>query len=297
MPTASVTNTFSNGTNADALKVNQNFSDLVTFINTSILGNGVLPVRTLDIDATTDIGGALADADLIIVDDGGGGTNRKSELSRVATYLFAKVSGDVTATSGGAVSIGTGKVTSTHILDGTIVNADVNASAAIAYSKLNLAASVKNSDLSTTAGEVGGDWLAWTPALTASVSNPTLGSGSAATGHYTRIGKTILARGSIQFGTSGTAAGSGTYYVSLPVTADDAAATTFVLGGNIRLSQSAGGALRVWANPLLVAGGTKFQIRWVATPAGSAESDATHAVPWAWTASDRIEFFVQYESV
>lgn len=33
-------------------------------------------------------------------------------------------------------TIGTGKVTSTHILDGTIVNADINASAAIALSKL-----------------------------------------------------------------------------------------------------------------------------------------------------------------
>lgn len=36
----------------------------------------------------------------------------------------------------GTLSIGTGAITSTMILDGTIVNADINASAAIALSKL-----------------------------------------------------------------------------------------------------------------------------------------------------------------
>ena len=41
----------------------------------------------------------------------------------------------------------TGTVTSTMILDGTIVNADVNASAAIAYSKLNLTGGVVSNDL------------------------------------------------------------------------------------------------------------------------------------------------------
>lgn len=43
--------------------------------------------------------------------------------------------GDLTGTYPNP-TIGTGKVTSTHILDGTIVNADINASAAIALSKL-----------------------------------------------------------------------------------------------------------------------------------------------------------------
>lgn len=49
-------------------------------------------------------------------------------------------------------AIGTGKVTSNHILDGTIVNADVNASAAVAYSKLNLAGSIVNADVASAAG-------------------------------------------------------------------------------------------------------------------------------------------------
>lgn len=41
----------------------------------------------------------------------------------------------------------TGTVTSAMILDGTIVNADVNASAAIAYSKLSLAGTITSSDI------------------------------------------------------------------------------------------------------------------------------------------------------
>jgi hypothetical protein len=41
----------------------------------------------------------------------------------------------------------TGTVTSTMILDGTILNADVNASAAIAYSKLNLAGGIVTGDI------------------------------------------------------------------------------------------------------------------------------------------------------
>ena len=46
---------------------------------------------------------------------------------------------------------GSVQATSAAIADGTIVNADVNATAAIAYSKLNLATSIVNADISATA--------------------------------------------------------------------------------------------------------------------------------------------------
>jgi len=46
--------------------------------------------------------------------------------------------------------LGTGIVGSTNIADGTIVNADVNSSAAIAYSKLSLANSIAIADFSAT---------------------------------------------------------------------------------------------------------------------------------------------------
>ena len=44
-----------------------------------------LAITALDIDGGTDIGAALTTSDLIIVDDGAGGTNRKAAFSRVLT--------------------------------------------------------------------------------------------------------------------------------------------------------------------------------------------------------------------
>ena len=46
---------------------------------------GTTPLTTLDIDGGTDIGADITTSDLIIVDDGAGGTNRKAALSRVVT--------------------------------------------------------------------------------------------------------------------------------------------------------------------------------------------------------------------
>ncbi|OUV80559.1 MAG: hypothetical protein CBC91_02980 [Rickettsiales bacterium TMED131] len=86
---------------------------------------GKVDIGALEIDGATDIGADLADADLIIVDDGAGGTERKAAMSRVATYVQGGISGDITISSGTAA-----------IGSGVIVNADVNASAAIADSKL-----------------------------------------------------------------------------------------------------------------------------------------------------------------
>jgi len=55
---------------------------------TSYNGSAAVSNLQLDIDGMTDIGGNLASGDLFIVDDGGGGTNRKTSVDRIAT-LFA----------------------------------------------------------------------------------------------------------------------------------------------------------------------------------------------------------------
>jgi hypothetical protein len=58
-----------------------------------------IPLTALDINGGTDIGEALIDTDLLIVDNGAGGTNRKSEMSRIATYVgsaISRVDGDTT---------------------------------------------------------------------------------------------------------------------------------------------------------------------------------------------------------
>ena len=48
---------------------------------------GTLPITAIDIDGGSDIGADLTTSDLIIVDDGAGGTNRKAALSRLTTFL------------------------------------------------------------------------------------------------------------------------------------------------------------------------------------------------------------------
>ena len=51
---------------------------------------GTLPLATIDIDGGTDIGADLTTSDLIVVDDGAGGTNKKAALSRVVTLMSAQ---------------------------------------------------------------------------------------------------------------------------------------------------------------------------------------------------------------
>ena len=50
-----------------------------------------LPLSSIDIDGGTDIGADLTTSDLIVVDDGAGGTNRKAALSRVITLVNANI--------------------------------------------------------------------------------------------------------------------------------------------------------------------------------------------------------------
>ena len=48
-------------------------------------------LASVDIDGGTDIGAALTTSDLIVVDDGAGGTNRKAALSRMVTLMSANL--------------------------------------------------------------------------------------------------------------------------------------------------------------------------------------------------------------
>jgi hypothetical protein len=70
-------------------------------------------------------------------------------LPQSGTTLTLGESGDtITIPSGATLDASSGTLT---LPDGTVTNAKVNASAAIAYSKLNLATSIVNADISTTA--------------------------------------------------------------------------------------------------------------------------------------------------
>jgi hypothetical protein len=102
-------------------------------------------ISAINIDGGTDIGTALADADLFLVDDGGVGANRKAAATRITDYTFGKVSGDITISSTGTAAIGSG----------VIVNADINASAAIADTKLaTISTAGKVSGTAITSGNI-----------------------------------------------------------------------------------------------------------------------------------------------
>ena len=86
---------------------------------------GKVDIGALEIDGATDIGADLADADLIIVDDGANGTERKSAMSRIPTYVFSKVSGDATVASDGALTIAATSVENS-MLAGSIADTKLN---------------------------------------------------------------------------------------------------------------------------------------------------------------------------
>jgi len=52
---------------------------------------GTLPLVAIDIDGGTDIGADLTTSDLIVVDDGASGTNKKAALSRMITLVQANI--------------------------------------------------------------------------------------------------------------------------------------------------------------------------------------------------------------
>ena len=81
--------TISEKTSANGITI-----DGVNIKDSALATAGSVPLSTIDIDGGTDIGAAVVDADLFIVDDGAGGTNRKVTASRIKTYAGA--SGDIT---------------------------------------------------------------------------------------------------------------------------------------------------------------------------------------------------------
>ena len=100
-------------------------SRIKTYVGAS---SGGFAIANLDIDGGTDIGADLVDADEIIVDDGGGGTNRRSDLTRVKKYIYSALSGDATASDTGALTIANGSVENA-MLAGSIANAKLSNSA------------------------------------------------------------------------------------------------------------------------------------------------------------------------
>ncbi len=87
------------------------------WIGADTSGSGSSAIADLDIDGGTDIGAALADADLFIVDDGAGGTNRKTAASRIKTYVA-----DVTLTTAAQTNITSVGTLTALTVDNVVIN-------------------------------------------------------------------------------------------------------------------------------------------------------------------------------
>ena len=81
----------------DGTEKKVNASQIATYVAANL---SALAITSLDIDGGTDIGAGIADADLFIIDDGAGGTNRKTVASRIKTYIA-----DVTLTTAAQTNI------------------------------------------------------------------------------------------------------------------------------------------------------------------------------------------------
>jgi hypothetical protein len=103
--------TIGSASDADSITIASN--GVVTFSQAPVFPDGSIAVADLDIDGATDIGADLVDADLFIVDDGAGGTNRKVAASRIKTYIGGGTqwqsvkTGNYTAAAGQGVFVDT----------------------------------------------------------------------------------------------------------------------------------------------------------------------------------------------
>ena len=97
-------------------------SRIATYVGASA---GAFAIANLDIDGGTDIGADLVDADEIIIDDGGAGTNRRSDLERVKKYIFSAVSGDATASDAGALTIANTSVETAMLANDAVTEAKI----------------------------------------------------------------------------------------------------------------------------------------------------------------------------
>jgi len=87
----------------DAVGADQLASNAV--VNASVV-DGSIKADKLDIDGSTDIGAALANADLFLVDDGAGGTNRKCTMSRLKTYIGSGTAAVAVKAAGDTLAVG-----------------------------------------------------------------------------------------------------------------------------------------------------------------------------------------------
>lgn len=141
---------------------------------------------------------------------------------------------------------------------------------------------------------IDGGWQTFTPTLVATTANPTLGSGSTQSGRYQTIGNLCIMHITIAFGSSGAAAGTGTYQVLF--------AAGPAIGGSVL------GVSPIGVGYLTQSGVAEYSVICKADTAnfnrvtmryhssGSTSNvGVTHSTPFAWGNNDSIRIQLMYE--
>jgi len=131
----------------------------------------------------------------------------------------------------------------------------------------------------------------YTPALTAVTTNPTLGTGSFQGGSYQLLQKRAFVEGAIYFGSSGAAAGTGAYRISVP-SAISIKSNNAPIGFGLFYDSSAG--FTFYPMQAFYISATTFSLV-VASPAYTAASVLSSTVPVVPANADQIRFTLCYE--
>ncbi|MFE3122371.1 hypothetical protein ACFXHD_03005 [Streptomyces hydrogenans] len=125
----------------------------------------------------------------------------------------------------------------------------------------------------------GGAWQAYTPAWTASTSNPSLGNGVIA-GEYSRVGDQVTFSAKLTTGSS-TTYGSGPWSISLPVQA----AVTVDMIGSVMVGDASGTSMYSMGAAYIPAGGQTASLY-----AGGVHDGAliSATFPQTWAPGDRL---------
>lgn len=135
-------------------------------------------------------------------------------------------------------------------------------------------------------------WTTYTPTLTGSVTNPTIGNG-VLSGRYAVLGATIIGEIQIIAGTVGFTRGSGTYSVSLPTTAVFEA---YQPVGQV-VMRDEGPGITYFGTAIFVNQANRIELFMHSQVAQFDEGSAvTESSPFLFSANDKILIQFQYES-